>query len=147
MLDLVLKYCIEYIKKYESTVVIQPQKYTVLYAMVQCACYIFCFRWRELDLRRYDTMISFIASSRFTPLRFICGSVASEFAMLCHSLQILYLYPFLKGAKEVGGLDYFPFDPCGLELVEAQLEDSFVVYQGFEGFEVDVDVEVEEDDE
>jgi len=99
------------------------KKYGDFYAMFQAVMYIFCFRWKELDVnylsdgedsdfedsedRPYElpyemkSKLQAAIYSRLNPLRVCTPEIVDQFAKITHALGLFFLYPKIDENKRV----------------------------------------------
>lgn len=129
-LDLLCDQLNEFRTKHEKTCFGPDLKrYGDFYAMFQAVMYIFCFRWRDLSTSAIDNEDSDASDSEdddvavpnkpyqlphtmhqaiyaaiyspLNPLRICTPDIVAQFAKLCMSLQLFYLYPKIEENKRV----------------------------------------------
>lgn len=99
------------------------KKYGDFYAMFQAVMYIFCFRWKELDVnylsdaedselednddRPYElpyemkSKLQAAMYSRLNPLRVCTPEIVEQFAKITHALGLFFIYPKIEENKRV----------------------------------------------
>ena len=98
------------------------QRYPIYYALMQALLYIFCFRWRDLQVRDDDDDLShddyeergernWIGGlkktfeqnvySRLNPLKICAPIIVSEFARIANHLQVVYIFHIIETNKRI----------------------------------------------
>ncbi|KAL8815357.1 MAG: hypothetical protein Q9223_005504 [Gallowayella weberi] len=99
------------------------QRYSTYYMLVQALLYIFCFRWRDLELgpdedfdgeelstiyseeRRWrpgvKETLQLNIFSKLNPLKVCSPGIVTEFARIAHHLHVIYVYHLLETNKRI----------------------------------------------
>ena len=98
------------------------QRCPIYYALMQALLYIFCFRWRDLQVRDDDDDLSYDGYeeqgerkwidglkktfeqniySRLNPLKICAPIIVSEFARIANHLQVVYIFHIIETNKRI----------------------------------------------
>ena len=98
------------------------QRYPIYYALMQALLYIFCFRWRDLQVRDNDDDLSYDGYeergernwidglkktfeqniySRLNPLKICAPIIVGEFARIANHLQVVYIFHIIETNKRI----------------------------------------------
>lgn len=130
-----------------------PHRYGTYYALCQALFYIFCFRWRDLQVSIEDDITPSPRSALYlnerddglfeqpkflpivketlllhcfkglNPLKVCAPTIVSEFARITHLLEIIYIYPYLESNKRIRIINNTPIDHRGTALTNSKSEE------------------------
>lgn len=100
-----------------------PRRYASYYALVQALLYIFCFRWRDLELSQDEDFededlpglygeehqwmsgvketLSLNVFSKLNPLKVCSPAIVTEFARIANHLGVIYVFHLLETNKRI----------------------------------------------
>ena len=129
------------------------RRYTSYYYLVQALLYIFCFRWRELQVREDDDednddddlealpyqshqwkpgvkeAFSSNIFSKLNPLKVCSPAIVSEFARVAKHLGLLYVYHLLETNKRIHLTQYARESDAGMTYGQVDRETALSISQ------------------
>ncbi|KAJ1929177.1 DNA independent RNA polymerase I transcription factor [Tieghemiomyces parasiticus] len=98
-----------------ASATLQPERHTVFYAVAQALMYMFCFRWRELQLGTEEAQASGgvagtwcpeirdlprVVMCSLLPLRMCSEAVTKQFTRMSKQLNFMYCYSVLQAPSQ-----------------------------------------------